>query len=380
VNRLAIDLVARGMPVWFDTWEIDTGDSLQDKIYEGIGASDYVIVVLSPSSVASEWVQKELKAALTLEERHGRKFILPIRIAECEILSMIGDRLYADFSASYLEPLERLVASLKRLGLDGLDEPAEHALVPLVFEKGIYLDAVQLERRITSLKPRLPNGFEFAFDQFIVAPDERYNELRHRLSYRKEHIEDDSYYSPELSRDLSERYNSFLGLETRLVEGIQLIVNSYVAPKSVRFDIGMASHWFARYVRSRTLSLLWSSQNPDLPDVIDYGKDCLPAPFLTNDTAARFLEVDSVFYIDVGPRDEKYQGVPARMADGVEIIIEYGSSEAQAVELDLICPVQSIAGWEMYSKYLIPQLVARHLTDPSAPFSMTFDGWVAGVH
>lgn len=53
VHRLAIDLVARGMPVWFDTWEISTGDSLQRLIYDGIGASDYLIVVLSPNSVTS---------------------------------------------------------------------------------------------------------------------------------------------------------------------------------------------------------------------------------------------------------------------------------------------------------------------------------------
>src|SRR4029077_8509261 len=128
VYRLSIDLVARGMPVWFDTREIGTGDSLQQKIFDGIGTSDYVIVVLSPNSVASEWVQKELTAALTLEQRRGRKFVLPIRIADCEIPLAIGDRIYADFSTSYLEPLERLTSTLRGLGLDGLSEPPDHAL------------------------------------------------------------------------------------------------------------------------------------------------------------------------------------------------------------------------------------------------------------
>lgn len=244
-------------------------------------------------------MQKELTAALTIEERLGRKFVLPIRIAECDTPLEIGDRLYADFSSSYLEPLEELVSRLRQVGVDGLAEPPEHALVPLVFEKGIYLDSLRLERQISSLKPRLHDNFQFMSSQFIVAPDHRYIELRRRLMYRREHIEEDSYYSPESSRYLSIRYNEFLDLEQNLITGIRLLVNGYVAMKSPRFDLGEACHWFARDTRSRILSLLWGCQNPDLPDVIDYGSDCLPAPFMTPSDAACFLGVDEVRRVDV---------------------------------------------------------------------------------
>jgi hypothetical protein len=51
VTKIAIDLVNRGFPVWFDTWEIDVGDSLLDKIYSGIDEGTYVAVLLSPNSV-----------------------------------------------------------------------------------------------------------------------------------------------------------------------------------------------------------------------------------------------------------------------------------------------------------------------------------------
>lgn len=377
VHRLAIDLVVRNMPVWFDTWEMDTGDSLYQKIYEGIEASDYVIVVLSPSSVASRWVQKELAAALTLEERRGRKFILPIRIAECDIPLALGDRLYADFSASYLEPLERLVSRLSKLGLSILNEPPEHALVPLVFEKGIYLDSVQLERRIRSLQPRLPDEFKFAFDQLIVAPDERYDELRHRLIYRKEHIEDDPYYTPAFSRDFNDRYNGFLELERRLIEGIQLIVNGYITITSPVFDVGDSSYWFARNIRSQILYLLWSSQNPDLSNSIDFGKDCEPLPFSTDRSAARFLEVNHVEYISVGPRDEKSHGLFPKLADSKSIAIDADSSAFRFVKDAIVCHVKYLD--DLYSKYLVPQLVARHLANPNAPFTLTFDDWYASL-
>ena len=378
VHRLAIDLVGRGMPIWFDTWEMDTGDSLRGKIYSGLGESDYVIVVLSPNSVASGWVERELTAALTLEERHGRNFVLPIRIADCEIPLAIGDRLYADFSASYLEPFERLVSRLQRLGLDRIDEPPEHALVPLIFEKGVYLDGVQLERRVRSLRPRLPAGFEFRRDQFVIAPDERYTGLRRRMVSRAEHIEDDPYYSPEFSRSFSQNYHSFIDMESRLLEGIRLIVNGHLATPSL-FDVGLACHWFARDVRSQLLYLLWSSQNPDLPDRIDFGKDCEPLPFASNHSAARFLEVDAVLHVDVGPRDEDAPEGFVRLADSEMVAIEEDSTAARNIEEAGVCSVHSVGNWELYSKYLIPQLVKRHLVRPAGPFTLTFDGWFVGV-
>jgi TIR domain len=90
VTRLAIDLVGRGMPVWFDTWEMDTGDSFEKKIYDGIDSTDYLILVLSPSSVASGWVQKELTAALALEERDNRTVVLPILLGLSRTTGTLG--------------------------------------------------------------------------------------------------------------------------------------------------------------------------------------------------------------------------------------------------------------------------------------------------
>jgi predicted nucleotide-binding protein len=59
-ERLAADLRASGVGVWFDQWEIKVGDSITKKINDGIHDNDYLAVVLSPDSVASDWVRKEL--------------------------------------------------------------------------------------------------------------------------------------------------------------------------------------------------------------------------------------------------------------------------------------------------------------------------------
>jgi hypothetical protein len=108
-ERLAKDLQARGTRVWLDLWEMRVGDSLIQKINQGIEESDYLIVVLSPDSVRSRWVQEELSAGLIrqLEDRDVR--ILPALLQTCEIPPLLRHRIYADFRTDYAYGLERLV-------------------------------------------------------------------------------------------------------------------------------------------------------------------------------------------------------------------------------------------------------------------------------
>lgn len=97
VRNLAERLVAEGIKVWIDEAEIKIGDSLIQKISEGIKDSDYLVVVLSQSSINSNWVQKELQMAMT-REIIGNRVILPILIEKCEIPIFLRDKLYADFT------------------------------------------------------------------------------------------------------------------------------------------------------------------------------------------------------------------------------------------------------------------------------------------
>ncbi len=66
-----------GLKVWFDEWTLTIGDSLRQKIDEGLLASDYGVVVLSRSFFAKKWPQVELDG-LFAREMQGRKVILPI--------------------------------------------------------------------------------------------------------------------------------------------------------------------------------------------------------------------------------------------------------------------------------------------------------------
>jgi hypothetical protein len=114
VRRLASDLRAYGVKVWVDEAEILVGDSLMQKIGEGIGQMEYVAVVLSPNSIDSNWVQREIEIATNREINGHKVKVLPILYRKCKMPPFLEGKLYADFTLyeNYHKALEGL---LKRL-------------------------------------------------------------------------------------------------------------------------------------------------------------------------------------------------------------------------------------------------------------------------
>jgi len=73
-KKLKEDLI----DVWVDDWEIKVGDSIVQKINEGLENSSFFIIVLSKYSLKSSWVLKELNSALMLQLTKKDIKILPI--------------------------------------------------------------------------------------------------------------------------------------------------------------------------------------------------------------------------------------------------------------------------------------------------------------
>lgn len=138
VERLAIDLKAKGLNLWYDQWELKVGDSLVDKINYGIKSQDFLITVLSKSSVKSEWVRRELNAALIKELQERRVVILPIVIEDCDIPPLLSDKVYADFRGSYLSGLNKLLDAFPgHLFPSGIDVPSRKALPSSVYLENV---------------------------------------------------------------------------------------------------------------------------------------------------------------------------------------------------------------------------------------------------
>ena len=108
VSKLVADLASMGAKVWVDLIEMKVGDSIVKKIQDGIEDSEWLIVVLSPDSVDSGWVTKELSAALFNELEREQVYVLPLLYRECKIPLLLRDKLYADFTSSYDDGLRSL--------------------------------------------------------------------------------------------------------------------------------------------------------------------------------------------------------------------------------------------------------------------------------
>ncbi|WP_338286520.1 toll/interleukin-1 receptor domain-containing protein [Luteolibacter sp. LG18] len=109
VRQLAADLTNAGVTVWLDERRILVGDSIVEKIGQGLAESDFFLIVLSENSVVSEWVKRELNNALFKEVEKRDVHILPIRLDECEVPPLIVGKKYADFSKSYKDGLSDLL-------------------------------------------------------------------------------------------------------------------------------------------------------------------------------------------------------------------------------------------------------------------------------
>lgn len=77
VEPLVAALQAAGFEVWYDKYELTMGDSLLQKISQGLRECDFGVVVLSPDFFKKKWTQAELDGLFAIESTE-RKVILPI--------------------------------------------------------------------------------------------------------------------------------------------------------------------------------------------------------------------------------------------------------------------------------------------------------------
>ncbi len=116
VRQLRDDLLAHGVPrVWLDEAEIEIGDSLIEKIDEGMKLSRYIAVVLSTKSIKAPWVKKELDVAMNREIAGGEVVVLPLLYEKCELPEFLKGKLYADFTdpKTYDAMLTKLLRRLR---------------------------------------------------------------------------------------------------------------------------------------------------------------------------------------------------------------------------------------------------------------------------
>lgn len=117
VRQLAQDLRSAGFTVWLDETEITVGESITERVQEGLDESDYVCLWITRNALASGWVQKEWQAILGREASANTVAALPLladSITSEELPAFLRDKLYADFRTDYQRGLATLITAIRR--------------------------------------------------------------------------------------------------------------------------------------------------------------------------------------------------------------------------------------------------------------------------
>jgi TIR domain len=106
----------RGFKVARDEVILQPGDVLLHAIEAAIRDSAHAILVFSPASVASGWVQNEYAALMQRSIEHGARFI-PVIIKDVELPLFAATRFYVDFrhvsKAEYDARIASIVKALR---------------------------------------------------------------------------------------------------------------------------------------------------------------------------------------------------------------------------------------------------------------------------
>jgi uncharacterized protein YjbI with pentapeptide repeats len=79
-DRIHADLRKVGLRAWLATEDLKTGDWFRQSIYDAIHVHERLLLVLSRSSIESEWVEDEVNAALERERAEDRLILAPISL------------------------------------------------------------------------------------------------------------------------------------------------------------------------------------------------------------------------------------------------------------------------------------------------------------
>jgi CRP-like cAMP-binding protein len=112
VTRLANNLLKQNIDVWLDVYRLEAGKSWARQIGRALDHCQVMLLVLSPTSVASENVDDEWNYYLD-----QKKPLVVVHYAPCKIPYRLSKLEYIEFDGTdYDAALARLVATLNTLG------------------------------------------------------------------------------------------------------------------------------------------------------------------------------------------------------------------------------------------------------------------------
>jgi len=221
VKQLRLELENLGLPVWVDSRNLRGGQALAPEIQQAIENARQVLVVLSPNTINSPWVRKEIKMAQAVEHQKekGGNFVIPLllpgiepaaldlwfeepplaipiqlkpgglREALPQILAALGERLPDDLQPlveSEAQPVAELLLKLKNLHFQELDgKRRAKAMATLIYTPANFPAAREVESPdfylTAPLGPIEANDLQWYLEQYHIWPLGSFKERAERI-------------------------------------------------------------------------------------------------------------------------------------------------------------------------------------------------------
>lgn len=112
-EKLANEIRNAGHKVWFDNWEINIGDSIVERMNQGLEGAGYLVLCYSSSGVDAPWISREWMSALARQlNGHGVK-ILPVVLTGGKPPAILTDIQYADLVKDWPKGVADLLKAIK---------------------------------------------------------------------------------------------------------------------------------------------------------------------------------------------------------------------------------------------------------------------------
>jgi len=164
-----------GISYWYDEAEIKWGDSIIEKVNEGLRVSRYVIVVISKSFLSKNWPKRELNSTLSIEASTGKVRVLPLVAGTIEVRNDIFQKypiLNDKFYLTWEKDAQKIIDALKvRLGRTNnifkddnsvMEEPNYDIPIPKIPKNFSQLDKDRFIRKTFDI---IKKYFEKALDK-----------------------------------------------------------------------------------------------------------------------------------------------------------------------------------------------------------------------
>jgi acyl carrier protein len=209
VRRLAEQLRAAGLRVWFDEWIIQPGDDIYLAIEQGLEAARVQVLCLSPATLGSGWTTMERSTVLFRSPTNSERRFIPLLLADCELPDTLRRYKYVDFRQDEEAAFKELLTAC-RVPAKGTPEispntlrTARPRLIERLFRKGLFRRRpAESVKTLLVRKPAKPVVLERKLEVDVQAIENKVIEIAsEQMGVDKSEITRDTSFINDLNAD-----------------------------------------------------------------------------------------------------------------------------------------------------------------------------------